>query len=92
MSLAADILTIVAVLAGLFFLLAGSVGLLRFPDALSRLHALTKADALGAGLILVGLMPQCDSWMGAMKLLLIWALLTVSGGTVGQMIAGAARR
>ena len=49
MSLALNGLTIVAVCAGAFFFLAGTVGLLRFPDALSRLHALTKADNLGLG-------------------------------------------
>ena len=40
MSLALDIVTIIAVSAGAFFFLAGTVGLLRFPDALTRLHAL----------------------------------------------------
>ena len=40
-------------LAGLGFLAAGSLGLLRFPDAVSRLHALTKADTLGLGLIVL---------------------------------------
>ena len=49
-----DVFTIVAVAAGLFFFLAGTVGLLRFPDTLTRLHALTKADNLGLGLIVVG--------------------------------------
>jgi len=34
-----------------FFFLAGTVGLLRFPDVHSRLHALTKADNLGLGLL-----------------------------------------
>ena len=50
--------TIVAVIAGAFLFMAGTVGLLRFPDTLSRLHALTKVDNLGLGLIVAGLMPQ----------------------------------
>ena len=37
--------------AGLAFYAAGSLGLLRFPDTASRLHALTKADNLGLGLV-----------------------------------------
>ena len=41
MRLALDIFTIVAVIAGVVFFLAGTVGLLRFPDAFTRLHALT---------------------------------------------------
>jgi multicomponent Na+:H+ antiporter subunit G len=48
MSLACDIITIAAVSAGAFFFLAGTVGLLRFPDTLTRLHALTKARKQGA--------------------------------------------
>ena len=39
-----DVLTVLCVGAGAVFFLAGSVGLLRFPDTLTRLHALTKAD------------------------------------------------
>jgi len=54
MSLVLDILSIMAICAGAFFFFAGTVGLLRFPDALSRLHALTKADNLGLGLVVLG--------------------------------------
>ncbi len=53
MSLVLDALTIITVSVGAFFFLAGTVGLLRFPDALSRLHALTKADNLGLGLVVL---------------------------------------
>ena len=53
-----DLVTVIAVSAGALFFLAGTVGLLRFPDSLSRLHALTKADNLGLGLIVLGLLPQ----------------------------------
>ena len=56
MSLLLDLWTIVAVSAGVFFFLAGTVGLLRFPDTLTRLHALTKADNLGLGLVVLGLL------------------------------------
>jgi multicomponent Na+:H+ antiporter subunit G len=49
MSFAFDIVTIAAVSAGALFFLAGTIGLLRFPDTLTRLHALTKADVLLAG-------------------------------------------
>jgi multicomponent Na+:H+ antiporter subunit G len=47
MSLISDLFSIAAIGAGVFFFLAGTVGLVRFPDPLSRLHALTKADNLG---------------------------------------------
>ena len=87
-----DIFTIVLVSAGAFFFLAGTVGLLRFPDTLTRLHALTKADNLGLGLIVVGLLPQMDSVLGALKLLAIWLLAQLAGATVTQLIARAAYR
>jgi formate hydrogenlyase subunit 3/multisubunit Na+/H+ antiporter MnhD subunit len=55
MSVALNVFTIAAVSFGAFFFLAGTVGLLRFPDTLTRLHALTKADNLGLGLIMRGI-------------------------------------
>lgn len=87
-----DVFTVLAVAAGGFFFFAGTLGLLRFPDTLTRLHALTKADNLGLGLIVAGLMAQADSPLSAMKLLLIWVLVLFSGATVSQVIARVARR
>jgi multicomponent Na+:H+ antiporter subunit G len=92
LSLLLDIFTVVAVGAGAFFFLAGTVGLLRFPDAASRLHALTKADNLGLGLIVLGLLPQAGSILGAAKLIAIWLLVQLAGATVAQLLARFARR
>ena len=61
MDFALDIVTITAISAGAFFFFAGTVGLLRFPDTLTRLHALTKADNLGLGLVVLGLLPRVIS-------------------------------
>ena len=87
-----DLLTVVAVSAGLVFFLAGTVGLLRFPDTLTRLHALTKADNLGLGLIVLGLLPHVDGVLNGLKLIVIWLLVLLSGADAGQLIARAARR
>ena len=79
MSLVLDIFSIVAICAGAFFFLAGTAGLLRFPDALTRLHALTKADNLGLGLVVLGLLPHVDGVLEGLKLVAIWvAVLLVS--------------
>jgi len=80
------------VVAGAFFFLAGTVGLLRFPDSLSRMHALTKADNLGLGLIVLGLLPQASSLLGVLKLVASWGLVQLSGATVAQVVASAIRR
>jgi len=92
MSLVLDIFTVVAVGAGAFFFLAGTVGLLRFPDPLTRLHALSKADNLGVGLIVLGLLPRADGPISALKLIVVWLLVQLAGATVSQLIARAARR
>ncbi|MGH8616375.1 MAG: cation:proton antiporter [Burkholderiales bacterium] len=92
MSLVLDLFSIVAVSAGAVFFLAGTVGLLRFPDALTRLHALTKADNLGLGLVVLGLLPQVDSVPAGLKLAAIWLLTLLAGAAVSQLIARAARR
>ena len=91
MSLALDALTILAVSAGAFFFLAGTVGLLRFPDALSRLHALTKADNLGLGLVVLGLLFQVEGLFAGLKLIAVWLLTLLAGATVTQLIARTAR-
>jgi multicomponent Na+:H+ antiporter subunit G len=91
MSLALDIFTVVAVTAGAFIFLAGTVGLLRFPDPLTRLHALTKADNLGLGLVVLGLLPQANGVLGGLKLVAVWLLAQLAGATVTQLVARAVR-
>ena len=91
MKLAVDLFSIAAIAGGLFFFVAGTVGLLRFPDSLSRLHALTKADNLGLGLIVLGLLPRAGSPAGAARLVAVWLLAQIAGATVTQLIARAAR-
>ena len=92
MRLILDIFTVLAVSAGAFFFLAGTVGLIRFPDALTRLHALTKVDNLGLGLVVLGLLPQANGLFGALKLVTIWLLVQLSGAIVTQLIAGTVRQ
>jgi multicomponent Na+:H+ antiporter subunit G len=86
-----DLFTIVAVVAGGFFFLAGTAGLLRFPDTLTRLHALTKADNLGLGLVVLGLLPQAAGIAEALKLVAVWLLAQLAGATAAQLIASAVR-
>lgn len=74
------------ILGGIFFF-AGTVGLLRFPDVYTRLHAITKADNVGLGLIVLGLAVQAGSWFVIGKLLLIWLLVLFAGASVSHLIA-----
>jgi multicomponent Na+:H+ antiporter subunit G len=92
MNVILNVFTVLAISAGAFFFLAGTVGLLRFPDTLTRLHALTKADNLGLGLIVLGLLPLTSGPIQAMKLIGVWLLVQLSGAIVMQLIAQAIRR
>jgi multicomponent Na+:H+ antiporter subunit G len=87
-----DAFSIVAIVVGLVFFLAGTVGLLRFPDAYTRLHALTKADNLGIALVVIGLLPQVGGVLPALKLVLVWLLVLLSSAAVSQLIARSVRR
>jgi len=91
MSLALGFLTVLAVSAGAFFFMAGTVGLLRFPDTLSRLHALSKADNVGLGLVVLGLLLQAEGLLAGLKLVAVWLLALLAAATVTQLIAHTAR-
>jgi multicomponent Na+:H+ antiporter subunit G len=89
---AVDWISAVLVLTGAFFFLAGTAGLLRFPDVYTRLHALTKADNAGLGFVVVGLLLQANSVGTALQLILIWLLVLVAGATAAYLVAGEALR
>ena len=73
--------------AGVLFYIAGTIGLLRFPDIPSRLHALTKADNLGLGFIALSAAIHWGSPAAAAKLFLIWLIALFSAGAAAQLIA-----
>jgi multicomponent Na+:H+ antiporter subunit G len=77
----ADMLAVAFSLAGGLFFVAGTVGVLRFPDTCTRLHAVTKADNLGLGLIVLGLLFRAGSLPAAGKLVVIWLLALMAGST-----------
>lgn len=92
MSAVLDLYTVVTVSLGALFFLAGTLGLLRFPDTLTRLHALTKADNLGLGLVVAGLLPQVSTPLAWVGLIAVWLLALLTGATVGQLLAIKVRR
>jgi multicomponent Na+:H+ antiporter subunit G len=91
-ALTINIVSVLLALAGIFFYIAGTVGLLRLPDIFTRLHALTKADNLGLGLILLALLPHAPDAFYAVKLFLLWVLVLIGGATGAHLIAKRALR
>jgi len=77
---------------GGFFYLAGTVGLLRFPDVHSRLHALTKADNLGLLFVCLALALLDGSLRVAALLAVIWMLAIVAAAVSAHLIARRAIR
>lgn len=82
-----EILGLVCIVLALPFFLSGTVGLLRFPDIYTRLHALTKADNVGLGLLILGLTLESDHWFTVVKLVLIWLLVLVASSTSCHLVA-----
>ena len=87
-----DYLSALLLALALFFFMAGTVGLLRFPDLYTRLHVLTKADNLGLGFAVLALMFQAQDWQEVFKLALIWVMVLVASATVCFLIGGEAYR
>lgn len=87
-----NLLALACMVLGAVFFLAGTVGLLRFPDVHSRLHALTKADNVGLGFLLLGLAVEAGSAPVAAKLFVIWCLVLLASASVSHVIARAALR
>lgn len=91
-------MNILDLLAWLFFLLAipffwgGSIGLLRFPDTKTRLHALTKADNLGLGFVIAGSVFLAEEWTVAAKLVFIWLAVLVASTVSCYLIANMSHR
>lgn len=85
-----DIVTIISLAGGLFFVLAGTVGVIRLPDFYTRLHAAGMTDTLGAELILFALILQSDNWQVIAKLLLVAFFLFVTSPTATHAVAHAA--
>lgn len=80
----------VFIVLGIPFFISGTIGLLRFPDIYTRLHALTKADNVGLGFIVCGLACQSADWAIAVKLFLIWLLVLIASSACCHLIARSA--
>ena len=74
-------------IAGTGFFIAGSIGLLRLPDIYSRLHALTKADNLGLGFVILAVMLRQTDAIAVLKLALAWGLILVTSAAVAMLTA-----
>jgi multicomponent Na+:H+ antiporter subunit G len=87
-----DVLGSLLLILAIPFFWGGSLGLLRFPDIYCRLHALTKADNIGLGLVVAGSMILVKEWTLGIKLLLVWIAVLTASTISCFLIANAAQR
>lgn len=76
--------------AGGLACVVGGIGLLRMPDFYTRIHAASVSDAVGAGLVLGGLLLQAGSWLVVVKLLAVGLLLFFTSPAATHALARAA--
>ena len=81
---------IILIIFGTFFLFTGTVGLLRFPNFYTRMHATGKCDTLGSLLILAGLALYNGVSIGSAKIIIIAIFIFITSPTATHSIARAA--
>lgn len=72
--------------------LAASIGLVRFPDLLSRMHSATKPQVLGLLLMLVALALMLRSWALIPVLILAWVFQLLTAPVSAHMVGRAGYR
>lgn len=87
-----EIIAGIIVLAGVFFFIVSTIGLLRFPDIYTRLHATSKGDTLGAGLCLLGVIIHLGFTITSVKLFLVIIFIWITSPTSAHLIGKAAYR
>jgi multicomponent Na+:H+ antiporter subunit G len=85
-------LAALSMLAGGFFLLVSSIGLLRLPDFYCRAHAVGKAETLGSMLVLGGLAAHNGANLTSFKILLILGIIFITNPTATHALMRAAFR
>ena len=90
LSTGVDCLSLICMGAGILFVMAGTVGVIRLPDFFTRMHAAGMTDTLGAELVLIGLMLQAGFSQTSLKLLLVAFLLFLTSPTASHAVASAA--
>lgn len=87
-----NIISIVFIVAGMFFILTASVGIIRLPDFYSRTHATSKSDTLGILLVVLGLIVYEGLTINSFKLSFIFILVALANPIGSHALGLAALR
>ncbi len=84
-----DIGSWVFIVAGLFFMIVGTVGLIRMPDVMTRIHPAGMTDTMGAGFLILGMCLQTTDWMVLVRLLFVYGFLIFTSPIASHALARA---
>jgi multicomponent Na+:H+ antiporter subunit G len=90
MALALDVLSWVAIVGGLFFMIVGTIGVLRMPDVFTRMHAAGMTDTMGAGLLILGMCLQAGLGLVLVRLVLVYVFLMFTSPISSHAVTRAA--
>lgn len=90
MEVALDVLSWISIVVGLFFMIVGTVGVLRMPDVYTRLHAAGMTDTMGAGFLILGMCLQAGLGLLTLRLLLLYAFMSFTSPIASHALARAA--
>lgn len=92
MSAALDLVGTLMLLAGALLAVTAGIGLLRFPDVLSRMHAVAKPQALGLILVLTGTALRLRTFGDVTTLVLVVAFQLLTVPVAAAMVGRASYR
>ncbi|WP_210480727.1 monovalent cation/H(+) antiporter subunit G [Naasia sp. SYSU D00948] len=87
-----ELLAAILLLLGAVLALSAGIGVLRFPDALSRMHAATKPQNLGLIAMLAALVLASSSWITLLAVLPVIALQLITTPMAAHMLGRAGYR
>lgn len=87
-----DVFSLICLIAAAGFSVAAGLGLLRFPDVLSRLHAATKPQIFGLLLVIAAIALHDRSWMTLLALLPVFVFQCLTAPIAAHMVGRAAYR
>ena len=87
-----NIISIIFIIAGLFFLIVAAIGVVRLPDVFSRSHAVSLTDSLGAFLMLFGLALHEGLGINTLKILVVLVILYILNPVISHATIRAALR
>jgi multicomponent Na+:H+ antiporter subunit G len=80
----------VLVIAAVGLSIAGALGVLRFPDVYTRIHAASITDTGAASLMTLGLLLMAGFSPAAIKLCIVWVFIMLTSPAAAHALAGAA--